>query len=218
MPTTTVRLVLLAALTAMLPSRARASSSGGEVIVIEGQRPVPHVRPKVKDHDREAAPVYSDAAIERDAWTRAWLLLDVDETGRVARFKFIKRPGHDLEPIAARKVFGLRFEPARDAAGRPIKAWVIWGIEWPSYWWMVAMNLPPTRMPPWRLTSRGPRRLDASVPCAGKGPLNLDSIHPVYKDCSLPDLSRRFDAEPWWVRPGARTRSPRPATGAPSRR
>ena len=141
----------------------------------------------------------------------------IPETGRVARFKFIKRPGHDLEPIAAYRAFRLRFDPARDAAGRAIKSWVIWGIEWPSYWWLVTFLGNATRMPPERLTAHGMRRMDASVPCRGSGPLNLDSLHPVYRDCSLPDLSQPFDAEPW-IRPVARTRSPRPATGAPSRR
>ncbi|HUS63490.1 MAG TPA: hypothetical protein VMZ28_03065 [Kofleriaceae bacterium] len=205
MPITTVRLLLAGAVLAALPVRARAS--GGEVIVIEGQRPRPHVRPRVKNHDRVATPPYSDAAIESDAWTRAWLLLDVDEAGRVARFKFIRRPGHDLEPIAALQAFRLRFDPARDAGGRPIKSWVIWGIEWPSYWWLVTFVGTATRMPPEKLGPHGVRRLDASVPCRGGGPLDLDSLHPVYRDCSLPDLSQPFDAEPW-IRPAARRSRP----------
>ena len=45
-----------------------------------------------------------------------------------------------------------------------------------------------------------PHRMDDYVPCAGSGPLNLGSVHPVYKDCSQPDLSRA-DKEPWLARP-----------------
>jgi len=41
-----------------------------------------------------------------------------------------------------------------------------------------------------------PRRQDAGVPCAGSGPWQMDSIHPVYKDCSQPDLAKAA-AEPW---------------------
>jgi hypothetical protein len=219
MPTITSRVLLLAVtvVVAVLSLPDRASAAGGEVIVIEGQRPRPHVPPRVKNHDRVATPPYSQTAIERDAWARAWLLLDVDEAGRVTRFKFINRPGHDLEGIAAHKAFSLRFDPARDSANHPIKSWVIWGIEWPSYWWLVAMGQPTTRMPPFILTPRGPRRLDSGVPCRGSGPLRLDSIHPVYKDCSLPDLKRPFDAEPW-INRVARPRSPLPASVAPTPR
>jgi hypothetical protein len=203
MPTSSPKLLLAIVVLAALPSRARA---GGEIIVIDGHRPTPHVRPRVLNHVRTKAPPYSDAAIESDAWTRAWLLLDVDERGRVTRFKFIKRPGHDLEGIAAQQAFGLHFDPARDDGDRRIKSWVVWGIEWPSYWWLVMFVGTATRMPP-LVGTMHPRPMSDYVPCRGSGPLNLDSAHPVYRDCSLPDLSVSFDAEPWISAPA---RAPRP--------
>lgn len=182
---------------------------------------------------RPAGAPYSDRAILSNAWTRAWLLLDIDEIGRVRRFKYIKRPGHDLEKITAREAFKLRFEPARNRAGRPVGTWMIWLIEWPSYWWLVETFGTASRMPRWVMTDReggssGPARsLANSVPCAGSGPLWFPSARAmpagatrldergrlrdespmsssslrVYRDCSAPDLSKDFDAEPWIVSP-----------------
>jgi len=208
------------------PARQR-----GEVIVIQGRPPRPAVPAKPKGYSPIKAPPYSDRAISSNVWTRAWLLLDIDETGSVRRFKYIKRPGHDLEPIAAREAFKLRFEPARNRAGQPIATWMIWLIEWPSYWWLVDTFGVASRMPIWVTTDRHrdnsgpPRSLANSVPCAGSGPLWFASMRAlpagstrldgrgrmtdespmsssslrVYRDCSKPDLSRNFDAEPWIV-------------------
>ena len=167
----------------------------GEVIVVEEprRRPVwrrPAVLPKAKNYSRVKAPPYSDGAILSDAWTRAWLLLDVDKTGVVQRMKFLKRPGYDLEPIAIAEAFKLRFEPARDARGRPTATPVIWRIEWPSHGWLIARIGTATRMP---------QSLAAHVPCTGSGPLNLDSVHPTYRDCSEPELSKAA-SETWIVR------------------
>lgn len=197
---------MLIAVVAVLSLPAPAGASPGEVIIVEGRRPRPRVPARATNHDRIATPPYSDRAIESDAWVRAWLLLDVDERGRVTRLKFINRPGYDLEGIAAQQAFGLRFTPARDASSRAIKSWVVWGIEWPSYWWLVTMLGTSTRMPP-LVGMQHPRSMAASVPCRGSGPLNLDSVHPVYRDCSMPDLARPFDAEPWVNAPDAPRRS-----------
>lgn len=209
----------------------RVDGTSGEVIVIHGKPPKPAVPARPKGYSPIKAPPYSDRAIVSNAWTRAWLLLDIDETGRVRRFKYLNRPGHDLDGIAAREAFKLRFEPARNRAGRPVGTWMIWLIEWPSYWWLVETFGTASRMPKWVMTDRHggnsgpPRSLANSVSCAGSGPLWFPSMRAlpagssrldergrprdespmstsslrVYRDCSKPDLSKDFDAEPWIV-------------------
>ena len=94
---------------------------GGEVITIEDhKRPEPTVKARPKQDERMSLP-YTEEAVERDAWARAWLLLDVDEVGSVTRLKLLKRPGFGLEKIALEEAFKLRFDPAKDTAGRPIR-------------------------------------------------------------------------------------------------
>jgi hypothetical protein len=167
----------------------------GEVIVIHDPPPV---LPKAKNHVPSKAPPYSDRAVLSDAWTKAWLLLEVDEHGDVTRMKFLKRPGYDLEKIAQREAFKLKFEPARDRANQPVKTWIVWGIEWPSADWLVQFVGTRSAMPP--VVGFPPRSLAEQVPCAGSGPLHLSSIHPVYRDCSTPDLSKA-DHEDWVLPP-----------------
>ena len=167
-----------------------------EVIVIDEKPPRPAVEAKAINFSPRKTPPYSDEAILSDAWTRAWLLLDIDARGTVTRFKFLKRPGYQLEDIAARQVLGLRFEPARDRAGRPQRTWMIWVIEWPSYFWLIDRLGVASGMPP--VVGFPPESMAAHVPCKGSGPMNLGSIHPAYRDCSQPNLSRRhFAAQPW---------------------
>jgi len=156
----------------------------GEVINIRDH--APGYKPAAPLKDPRIAPKYSGAAIEHDAWTRAWLLLDVDERGVVQRVKWLNRPGYDLEKIALDRVFATRFEPARTASGRAESSHLVYPIEWPSYWWIVAHEGIVTRIP----GSVG------GVPCRGDGPLNLDRAHPVYRDCSPPNLSK-IRSEPW---------------------
>jgi hypothetical protein len=157
--------------------------------VIEIRDPVlPPVLPKAKNFKPKATPPYSDEAILSDAWTKAHLLLDVDEQGVVRRYKFLKRPGYELEKIAGKEVSKLEFEPARDEHGKPVRVWIVWSIEWPSAWWLSKFNLPRSTMPP--IVGFPPRRMDHYVPCRGSGPMNLGSLHPTYKDCSKPDLSK----------------------------
>jgi len=172
----------------------RVDSLSGEVIVIR-ERLEPAVLPKVKNFSSIKAPPYSDRAVLSDAWTKAWMLLDLDEAGRVVRFKFLKRPGYDLEKIATSEVFKLAFDPARDATGKPIKSWILWSIEWPSAWWLGKFVGTRSRMPP--IIGFPPRSMAAYVPCRGSGPMNLGSVHPTYKDCSKPDLSKA--ATELWV-------------------
>src|SRR5687767_764650 len=149
----------------------------GETIIIREHGPGYKLPEPAKDP--RIAPKYSEEAIERDAWTRAWMLLDIDETGVVQRVKWLNRPGFDLEKIAIEQAFATKFKPARNGLGRAQSAMLVHPIEWPSCWWLVTHHGVVTRIP----ESAG------GVPCKGSGPLNLDRAHPVYRDCSGPDLS-----------------------------
>jgi hypothetical protein len=170
----------------------------GEVIVIQDLKP-PTVPAKPLNFKPRANPPYSDEALVKDAWTRAWMLLDVSSTGEVTQFKFLKRPGYDLEDIASREVFKLQFDPARDEHGEPMRIWLVWGLEWPSNGWLMAMGLPRTMKPP--IISFPPRKLSDRVPCKDSGrPMALGSIYPVYRDCTEPDITK-FASEKWIVRP-----------------
>ncbi|MDQ3334186.1 MAG: carboxypeptidase regulatory-like domain-containing protein [Myxococcota bacterium] len=120
---------------------------GGEVIKIEDKRrPEPKVRPKPKQDVAKSLP-YSEEAVERDAWARAWLLLDVDERGTVTRLKLLKRPGFDLDKICIDEAFKLKFTPALDDAGRPMKTYMLWTFEWPSWGWLIQGNGTAMRRP-----------------------------------------------------------------------
>ena len=178
----------------------RIDSVAGEVIVVE-DRVKPPVPPKPTNFSPAKAPPYSDRAILADAWTKAWLLLDIDETGKLVRYKFLKRPGYDLEQIAIGEIQKLRFAPAKDGAGRPMRAWLVWSIEWPSAWWLSDFVGTRSAMP--KLVGFPPRRQDDHVPCKGSGPMHLGSLRPMYKDCSEPDLSKAA-REPWIVLPARR--------------
>lgn len=201
-----VTLVLALSLASAVASAdSRTTIPNGEVIVIT-DRFTPAVKPKPKNWSREQAPPYSDRAIVSDAWTKAHLLLDINEQGRVTRFKWLKRPGFDLEPIAVEQITRLRFEPARDAKGAAIKSYNTWEIEWPSVGWLVTFIGTRTRMPP--LRGFPPRRMDVSVPCKDHGePMQLSSRYPVLRDCSKPELARSAN-EAWVaVRPDSASRS-----------
>jgi hypothetical protein len=155
-----------------------------ETIVIREVRPAVVAKP-VK-HYSSIAPPYSDYAKVHDTWTRAWLLLDIDETGKVSRVKFLHRPGADLDDIAVREALKLQFEPARDASGAAMPSRMAWTIEWPSYWWLVVREGVTTRIPP----------TVNSLTCKGNGPMNLDRAHAALRDCSRPDFSAA-EREPW---------------------
>jgi len=169
---------------------------GNEIIEIHDHVP-PKVLPAPKFDTRRIAP-YSAAAIEQDAWTRAWLLLEVDAGGVVTRFKFLNRPGYDLEPIATKEAFALRFAPALDAKGRTMPTEIIVPMEWPSHGWLMMFNDTADRIP----ADRGfpPHSAFAYVPCAGSGPWNFSSLYRTYRDCSGPKRENARTA-PWIERP-----------------
>ena len=195
MPRLRAALVLLCVIAApaVADDDAATRVQPGEVIVIEDSPP-PAVPPKPTNYKPTKAPPYSDEAMLTDIWTKAWMLLDVNERGVVTRFKFLKKPGADLETIAASEVWKLRFDPARDGRGVPMRTQILWEIEWPSAWWLVQFVGVTTRMPP--IVGFPPRSLADGVPCRGSGPLNLSSVHPTYRDGSKPDRSR-VETAPW---------------------
>lgn len=161
----------------------------GETIILRGR--APGWKPPEPVKDPRIAPKYSDEAIERDAWTRAWMYLDIDERGNVQRLKFLNRPGYNLEKIAVDRMFKTKFKPARDGDGKAESSRIVFPIEWPSYWWIVKHYGVVTRVP----------AAVGNIPCKGSNnPLNLDRAHPVYRDCSAPDLAK-LSTEPWIERP-----------------
>lgn len=173
----------------------------GEIIRIVDGKP-PTVPPKLPPDASRLTPPYSDEAIVRDAWAKAWLLLDVSETGKVLRVKLVKRPGFGLDEIAVQEAMKLKFEPALDEAHKPMRTMIYWAMEWPSYGWLTTNRGTAARMPvesyaidPFKgnfggLTLNMGENTLAYVPCAGSGPLNLDQLHPVYRDCSKPNAAK----------------------------
>jgi hypothetical protein len=188
---------LAAAGTAVADAEPPTPDMPGEVIIIEGHAP-PDTPPRPTNYVKQKAPPYSDRAILSDAWTKAWLLLELDETGTVTRIKFLRRPGYDLEKIAISEAFNLTFAPARDAANRPMRSNLVWEIEWPSSQWLSMFVGTRTTMP--KTVGFPPHRQDDYVPCRGSGPWAMGSLYPTYKDCSTPDLSK-IATEPWIPRP-----------------
>lgn len=202
-----VRIAVLLAIVGMGHGNAAGDGDAprtvpGEVIKVEG-RLLPKVKPKPTNYSSRRAPPYSDRAVLSDAWTKAWLLLDVSETGEVLRFKFLKRPGFDLETIAAAEVFRLRFEPALGHDDKPVRTFVLWSIEWPSAGWLEKLAGTRSRMPALIGVPPNVRLQSDYVPCAGSGPWRMDSVHKTYKDCSPPDWSKEA-TEPWILPPAAR--------------
>jgi hypothetical protein len=214
--------------TTTLDIEAELDTKGGEVIRIEDQkRPQPKVKPQAKQDSQQSLP-YTEEAVERDAWARAWLILDLDETGRVTRVKLLKPPGFGLERICLDEAFKLRFAPALDHEGRPMKNYLLWTMEWPSWGWLVRGNGTALRRPPGHRDMHGysqnrmvtgthdgakvggpwasplpvaspfPQAL-SRVPCYGNEPLNLDLQNRAYRDCSKPDLSLA-ERLPWITR------------------
>jgi len=157
------------------------------VIVIHDPRPMVVPPKPARKHEERILPPYSDAAIEHDAWEKAWLLLDVDADGTVTRLKFLHEPGHDLKDIAQKAAFAMKFEPGRDAENRPMPVLVLWAYEWPAYWWLVQMEGVTTAFSPQAY----------SVPCRGSGPVHIRSVHPIYRDCSPPDRELAVTAK--WI-------------------
>jgi hypothetical protein len=168
-----------------IEGQAAVATTEGDVEAIEIREALaPAVQPRPKTNSL-AIQEYSKTAIDRNAWVRAWFLLDVDATGAVTRVKMLNRPGYDLDAIAMKAAFGVKFEPARDRADRPTRAMVVWSFEWPAYWWM-------------RQNKHDPRRIPAealNVPCLGSGPTRS-----VYRDCATPNIAAAV-SQPWRDKP-----------------
>jgi hypothetical protein len=181
----TITALTLAFMSSTAFAAPTAQTVRGETIEIHGRAPVA-VPPTPAKNYHSIAPRYSDYAIEHNTWTRAWVLLEIDEQGGVARMKMLKHPGAELELYAVDYAFGMKFQPARDGGGNPTRTLYVTAIEWPAYWWMVERTGVATGIP----------NAD-HVPCRGSGPLHLGSMYStVYRDCTDPDLSR-MNAEPW---------------------
>ena len=146
-------------------------SKSAEVVKVREKPPVSKAAPPAPAGKYLATPPpYSDEAIDSDIWARAWLILDVDATGKVTAVSFLKKAGHGLDEIAEKEAMTYHFKPALDDAGKPIASRIAVMMEWPSWWYTHT------------LVSTG------QPPCAGSGPLNLGSMHPVYRDCSVVDV------------------------------
>jgi hypothetical protein len=148
--------------------------------ILPAQPPTLHRRPRL--------PTYSDAAIDHDRWIRAWLLLDVDESGVVTRVKLVDRPGYDLDAAAVLAAFELDLEPARDRANRPVRTQLLWPIDWPAFSWMAEHgDGMMTRMPD----------AASTLPCKGT------TIRPeVERSCAPATVANMLSAP--WIARGAR--------------
>jgi hypothetical protein len=169
----------------------------GETIVIHDRAPVPKVLPHPKKHYHRMAPPYSDEAIDKDAWTKAWVLLDIDAHGVVQRVKLLKSPGYGMDEIAIKHAMKMRFDPAEDARGYAMPVQLLWSIEWPSYWWLVDLDIPPTTVPNFVDDADGYMPGAFMVPCRGNAPIQFGSLHPATRDCSPPPPASRIAEVPW---------------------
>ncbi|MEJ7597242.1 MAG: carboxypeptidase-like regulatory domain-containing protein [Kofleriaceae bacterium] len=157
---------------------------GNEAIEIHESLP-PAVMAKPRDA-WAAIPEYSKVAIDKDVWTKAWLLLDVSASGEVTQLKLLKRAGYDLDPIAIREGFKLKFEPARDRTKHAIRSQLVWGFEWPSRSWLLGKGRSLYRMPAEVKT----------VPCRS----TTGAFRPQHRDCANADLGKGL-SENWLVAP-----------------
>jgi len=158
---------------------AAATTEGDtEAIEIREQLP-PAVKPKPLT-PLDTVLDYSDLAEDKNTWTRAWLMLDVNDAGKVVRVQLLNKPGLDLDPIAIREAFKVKFEPARDRSNKKIPAMVLWTWEWPAYYWMLDHKRNIHRLPPEAMT----------VTCRGAGAAK------VLRDCSKPTIANAVSA-PW---------------------
>jgi hypothetical protein len=160
-----------------------ASRRQGEQDEVDIHDTVPAASPAVIIGSDRLIPEYSESAVDHDAWTRAWLLLDVDARGVVTRVKLLHKPGYDLDTIAIRTALGLRFKPARNRVGAAVGSVVVWTFEWPSPTYLVKVK--GTRV------SRLPPQVKG-VPCRGNGPSHARWL----RDCTLADVSEALDL-PW---------------------
>jgi hypothetical protein len=157
---------------------AETLDSGEEVLAIQ-EADQPKVMPKVLSQTTNLE--YSERARDADVWAKAWLMLEVDQQGQVNRVKLLHAPGYDLDSIAVREAFKMRFSPARNAAGKPVAALILWSYEWPSYWWMYEHKYTPGQVP----------EAASTVPCKGEA-----RDVPRFRDCTTADIAQAHEA-PW---------------------
>lgn len=157
---------------------------GTEAIDIRDAQPP--AKPAKLLSDPRIIPSYTRALDKWNAWVRAWLLVEVSDTGAVSRVKLLSAPGLGLEPIAVRDAFKLKFEPARDLAGKPVHSLVTWKFDWPPSVW-----------------NRGDsyvRPQAARLPCRRSATDTWFALNTPYRDCSLPNMAAAITA-PWIDRP-----------------
>lgn len=167
-----------------VPGRVIGSVVSGDDGVIEVRDitpPAVEAKPKKKP---AFIPPYTEAAIDADVWTRAWLLLHVDARGVVTHIKLVSDPGHGLAEGAVKHAFTLAFSPALDRVKRPTRSLVLWTYEWPSHSWIRKGAHSEARLPDEvaRVTCRASRRHRA-----------------IERDCSKPDLAAAAK-RPWIAR------------------
>jgi protein TonB len=69
-------------------------------------------------------PLYSDEARESKVQGSVMLEVLVDTNGRASQIRILKGVGMGLDERAVQSVKTWRFQPARDAAHRPVAAWI----------------------------------------------------------------------------------------------
>jgi TonB family protein len=138
---------------------------------------------------------YTDEAILTNRWQVVWVLALVDASGAVAEARVVKSPPRmRLDDIATAAVRKLRYEPARDFAGKAIPSQVVVVLEWPPYW-----------------------GIRSNPPCAegrGSGPLALDDEGSSYRDCKPPKGLEHMELQAINPVSGVRLRQ-RPRRGPP---
>ncbi|HEU4616096.1 MAG TPA: carboxypeptidase-like regulatory domain-containing protein [Kofleriaceae bacterium] len=151
---------------------------------IDVHEALPPATPAKPLSDPTVIPEYSREAKDSRVWVRAWLLLEVSDTGVVSRVKLLNPPGHGLDEIAIRHAFDLKFEPARNRVDKPTVSQVVWKLEWPAYSWLRTNHRYPRRWLPPNVTE---------VPCRGSS-----SSPDAIRDCSSPNMAAAITA-PWLV-------------------
>jgi periplasmic protein TonB len=69
-------------------------------------------------------PQYTDEAREVKVQGSVTLLVLVDAEGRASQIRVVRGIGMGLDERAMQAIRGWKFVPARDAAHRPVSAWV----------------------------------------------------------------------------------------------
>jgi hypothetical protein len=136
--------------------------------------------------DPTLIPDYTAALRDKNAWLRAWVLLDVNDKGAVSRVKLLDPPGHGLDGIVVRDAFKLKFEPARNRIDKPISSLVVWRFEWPP--------------PIWNHGRKHIPRDAGELPCRRKASDTWFQLNTPYRDCSPPNMTAAITAQ-WIGRP-----------------